>query len=1104
MLNIITGGFYSYAEAEVIKEISERCKRGEHSFLIVPEQQTMVAEGELADAAPKNAPLYCEATNFTRFANTVERCLGGLAGKSADSLHRALIIYRAITELRDKLHTIGKGGNITSGTVNKAIGAIRKTESLGLSSADMLSISENLRASKESSRLADKLLDLSLISSVYGEILEKSYKSAEDKTIKTAAKLRADGEKMLKGYHIFIKGFTSFTEPQYELISVLTSLCDLTVELTYDKDESDSFEYTELRDTKRRLTQNALRHSVEVRAKNLPDSDESTPPELKEIANNLWRTNTKNDNIHLQNDQKIRVFLAEDPYDECDFVASDIKRKILDGARYSDFAVIARDIDSYDGIIDGAFAEANIPIFISKRSSLESFELIRLIEAAYRVVLTGFSYESVIAFAKCSLSGLSSDEADELELYAERWQLSGSRFTDGEIWNMNPDGFTSRRKDDADEKLLRINASKEKIVSPLLRFKEKSSGEHTTREFAEALVLLLIELRCESALRVRARELLLLDCYTEAKITEKIYSLVMNALDAAVEVMGDIAVTSSSFLNMLSLAFSEISIGSIPAFLDQASAGSADTIRIPRKKHIYLVGVAASQCPRRVADDGFFDDSEILRLRSAGVPIEPEQSRRSAMEYYYFHRALSLATESVTVICPLRDDSLSPLRPSEAIERIRNLTGGAVSPIRLASLPLSERTYYPEYALKNLGSESAEAEVLKRALDTLGYSGKTSLLDKPIRRDLVYLSEDTVRSLYPRDIALTQSRLETYSTCPMRYFCQYNLKLDEGERAEWGANNIGTFIHAVLEKFFKLLREEKRKAGELTEDEINTLTRSAAERYTKECFSDITRRTERMELLIKRLSSYARPIVKSLCDEFAASRYQPVFFELAIEKNREDSPAPASFELDGGRSAYIYGTIDRVDSFVTDGKIYLRVVDYKTGSKTFSPKDLERGENLQMFLYLKALTESEGAGLKERLGGDANSRLIPAGVIYVKADLSDVTVNSADESAEELIRKNQARVGMLLDDEESIAAMNPAFLPIKYKKDGTPTQASRERLYDEAGWERLNDTISNAVKRISGDMLSGRISAEPMKRGGTGRACENCKFKPICRNSKAF
>ena len=1104
MLNIISGGFYSSAEAEIIRQIAERCSEHKHSYLIVPEQQTMVAESELADAAPRFAPLYCEAMNFTRFANTVERCLGGLAGKSADSLHRALIIYRAITELRDKLHSVGKTGNITSGTVNKAIGAIRKTESFGLSAKDMLSVAERMRATKENQRLADKLEDLALIATVYKDILKEKYNNAEDHTVKTAGKLRAEGEKMLNGYHIFIKGFTSFTEPQYELISVLTSLCDVTIELTFPKEDKEAFEYTELRSTQRRLTRMASAKGVEVRIKSFPDEENIAPKSLKYIADNIWRSNPENDNKDLRITDEIRIMLADDPYDECDFVASDIKRKIMAGAHYSDFAVIARDINDYDGIVDGAFADAKIPLYISKGESLSGYELIRLIDASYRVLQSGFSYESVISFAKCSLSGISPSDADELELYAERWQISGKRFTDGEVWNMNPDGFSSRRKDGTDEKLLRINATKDKLIKPLMRFCEDSSGEHTARELATSLVELLLGLRAEEYLAKRAEELLRLSCYTESKITAKIYSLVMDALDAVVDIMGDKTVSAAVFSSLISLAFSEVSIGSIPAFLDQASAGSADTIRIPKKKHIYLIGVAAARFPKRISDDGFFDDGEIERLRAEGLPIEPEQSRRSAMEYYYLHRALSLATESVTLLCPLRDDSLTPLRQSEAIDRIRAITADKVKPVRLKDIPLLERTYYPEYALKNLAGNNPDAQVMRQILDRCGYESKTVLLDKPIRRDFVYLKEQTRNELYPKDIALTQTRFETYSSCPMRYFCQYNLRLDGGERAEWGSNHIGTFIHAVLENFFKILRDGKRTAGELTEGEIDELTKKAAEKYTAECFSDLSLRTERMNLLIKRLSRYANPIVRSLCDEFAGSRYQPVFFELAIEKGSEDSPAPASFKLDNGRSAYIYGTIDRVDSYVSDGKIYLRVVDYKTGSKTFSPKDLERGENLQMFLYLKALTESDGAGLKERLGGSADSRLVPAGVMYVKADVSDVTVDSAKDSAEELIKANQARVGMFLDDADSLAAMNPDFLPLKYKKDGTLTQQAKDLLYDEARWDELNKTIANAVEGISRDMLSGKISAEPMKRGGTGRACENCSFKPICRNSKAF
>ena len=78
MLEFIEGSFYSGAHDHIKKQIAKRVATGKQAFLIVPEQQTVMAEAEMARELPPDAPLCFEVTNFTRFANTAFRALGGI------------------------------------------------------------------------------------------------------------------------------------------------------------------------------------------------------------------------------------------------------------------------------------------------------------------------------------------------------------------------------------------------------------------------------------------------------------------------------------------------------------------------------------------------------------------------------------------------------------------------------------------------------------------------------------------------------------------------------------------------------------------------------------------------------------------------------------------------------------------------------------------------------------------------------------------------------------------------------------------------------------------------------------------------------------------
>src|SRR5699024_8614815 len=78
-----------------------------------------------------------------------------------------------------------------------------------------------------------------------------------------------------------------------------------------------------------------------------------------------------------------------------------------------------------------------------------------------------------------------------------------------------------------------------------------------------------------------------------------------------------------------------------------------------------------------------------------------------------------------------------------------------------------------------------------------------------------------------------------------------------------------------------------------------------------------------------------------------------------------------------GRAVRIVGQIDRVDVMRREGHDYVRVVDYKTGAKTFSLDDVYCGLNTQMLWYLFTLCENRDGRLREP---------VAAGVLYLAGD----------------------------------------------------------------------------------------------------------------------
>ena len=930
---------------------------------------------------------------------------------------------------------------------------------------------------------------------LYRTLLGDKYTDSSDELSLLEKKL-AESPAHFEGYEIFFKGFTSFTEEQYRIISRLAERCNITVALTLPKPERDMFEYTETRATRERLVRIGAKANVQVVSEEAPDI---APTPISEAARLLWRTGgemTKD----FEGDS-LRIFEAKNPYEELSFVASDISRRVREGASFSDFAIVMRSTDGYGAILESAFADAEIPLFISKRRDVSSFEAIKLIYTAFAIARNRFKRGDVISYMKCGLCGVSREACDEFEMYVEKWQISGKRFTDGILWNMNPDGYTDRKRSGADELLLRINETRERVIAPLSHLAEKISGKRTVREFATALVEFSAEIGLEEALKRRALELSSSANPTAAKETLSLIGLIYRALDDLVDLLGDTETNADSFTELLRTVLDGTDIGRIPAFADEVIAGSADMIRIFDKRHVYLVGVNYGVYPASVSESSYFNEKDRALLSSAGLAIEPELETKSARELFIFSRAFSSAKESVTLTYSLADRAFSPISRAEVIGRLSEISGGRIAAKRISDIAVKDRIFSKSSALSLLGEAADERESVKAALSACGEGELIRISEGAVTNDTLSLSESTLTALYRSELSLTQSRIDAYNSCPLAYFCRYNLNLSEGERAEFNAMNVGTFVHAILEKFLSSAKASGKKIYEMEKDERKKIVNEVAKAHLDAVADSLDVHGARLSVMLSRIERAAMPIVDNLCDEFRSSDFEPSFFELKIENNNPLSPAPSLFKGEDA-SALVYGTIDRVDTYTHGDDVYVRVVDYKTGSKTFSPSDIEEGKNLQMFLYLKSITETDNEDFRKMLGAKEGGRVLPAGVVYMNAAISDAKIDSPSPEAEvAALKAAQKRSGMLLYDPVSISAMNPDYLPVSFKRDGEPYASSKNRLYTLEGWGNLCSTLSDVVCDIASSIRKGDISAKPMK-SKSHSPCERCAMKPICRNTQ--
>lgn len=220
------------------------------------------------------------------------------------------------------------------------------------------------------------------------------------------------------------------------------------------------------------------------------------------------------------------------------------------------------------------------------------------------------------------------------------------------------------------------------------------------------------------------------------------------------------------------------------------------------------------------------------------------------------------------------------------------------------------------------------------------------------------------RSQFRNGTPVSPSRLETYATCPYRYFLRYSLgiePLDEPEAIERiDALERGSLIHAILERFLVTVGRDDPPSAARRDSHLDLLLTIAHEEEADRERRGVTGRPlvwamDRRQIDEDLVRWYDREVADGGDMRPGAFEvaFGPVRYGAGTGDTTISSDAPLVLRA-GDRDVLLQGRIDRIDW--DEGRTRFRVIDYKTG-KARGKAAFDKGMSLQLPIYLRAAAE---------------------------------------------------------------------------------------------------------------------------------------------------
>ena len=1054
-------------------------------IVLVPEQFTMQTQKDLVMASPRKGILNVDVLSFNRLAYRIFEETGENNRLVLDDVGKSFVIRKIAGDYEQELKVLG--GNLKKpGFISEMKSIISEFTQYDIQGE---TLDKLLEETDENTNFYYKLKEIQTVYEGFHTYLKDKYITGEE--LLDVLCFAVPKSKILKGSTIVLDGFTGFTPVQNKLLKELLVVAeDVIVTATMNEEKRSETLFAlghEMVDTLTKIARDVqveIKDSICFYQKPVFRFRENSA--IAFLEENVFRYTGRS---YKEEQGSISIYHAKNPKEEIAYVAQEIRRLVrTEGLRYRDIAVIASDMECYAGAVENSFAKYDIPYFMDHKRSILLNSFVEYLRSLIDMAEQNFTYESVFRYLRTDLTSLLQEEIDLLENYCLALGIRGQK-----KWQ---ETWVRRMKGMEEAELSAINSIRQKFLSEIEQImsvlKKRSK---TVSEVTKALYDFLVKNQVQQKVKVYETMFAAQGELALEKEYAQIYRIVMDLFDQFVELLGEEKISLKEYSDLLDAGLETAKVGIIPPGLEQVVIGDIERTRIKDVKILFFVGANDIYIPGKTQSGGLLSQRDRERFTEKKIALAPGAKEKAFIQKFYLYTILTKPSQKVILSYSMSSGDGKALRPAYLVFDLMKLFPKLEDKKIDMQLGMQELT--PESGLSHIvAGLQKKGEAFDLSWQELytwyqKYPEWRSLVEKLVnaafyRKESTNLKKEIAELLYGTVLENSVTRLEKYSACAYAHFLSYGLQLEERERYQFQAVDLGNLFHGAMEKFATKLRRGGFTWTTIPEDERELYIKESVEECIVDYGNTILYSSARNEYMVTRLERMLKRSIWALTKQLEKGDFIPEAYEMSYDSKR--------MELKDGNAMRLHGKIDRVDLCESGEDVFVKIIDYKTGAKAFDLGELYHGLQMQLVLYMNAVMEKEQGRFPEK-------NIRPAALLYYQMKDPLVEKEEAKSESEQKLLKELRPNGVVNDAPEVIAHLDrevekqSSVIPITKNKDGSLSKQSS--ALSEEKLRLITSYANEKAKKLGTEILKGNVDIAPYEmEKHTG--CDYCPYHGVC------